>query len=83
MFGKLVPPPPRYLFITKLALPVFHNYLTATPKITFTFQKIFLVTLYQILWETSFTDQQTTAIILPIHVQYNSMPSTSHIPTSP
>ena len=26
-------PPALYLFITKLALPVSHNYLTATPKI--------------------------------------------------
>ena len=48
-------PPALYLFITKLALPVSHNYLTATPKITFTFQTFFF-TLYQILWETSFTD---------------------------
>ena len=67
--------------IIKLALPASHFYLTSTAKITFAFQKN--VTSYQILWQTSFTDLQTTAIILPIHVQYNSAPSTSRVSTNP
>ena len=55
----------QYPFITKLARLATHKYLTATPKITFTFQSN--VTTYRILWGTSFTDWQITAIILPIH----------------
>ena len=43
----------------------------------------FFVTSYLILRETSFTDKQTTTIILPIHVQYNSTPSASRISTNP
>ena len=83
----------HYPFITKLARLATHKYLTATAKITFTFQSN--VTTYRILWGTSFTDQQITAIILPIHaflshshrlnqpVKYTTLLHYSHIPNIP
>ena len=58
-----------------------HQPHSNTPKILLTFQKNFISS-YQILRETSFTDQQTAAIILPTHVQqFKSTPSTPHIST--
>ena len=63
---------------------LFHNYLTATPKITFTSPNDFFC--YFILNSTRnkfHWSNKNTALISQIHVQYNSTPSTSRISTNP
>ena len=44
---------------------------------------IFFLLLHINLRETSFTDSQTTTIILPIHVQYNTTPFPFRVSTNP
>ena len=66
--------------MTKLTLPASHNYLTATPKITFTFQKLLLdiesyeksVSLINKLQPLSY---QSTSNITPRLPLYTSQPT--------
>ena len=71
---SLRPPPPPPSLVTTLSLhnqistPSIHNYLTATPKITFTFENFFLL-LY-----IKFYEKQVSLInkLQPLSYQYTS-----------